>query len=199
MDAELQSHVAFHLTGKRHASGLEAVDPAALRPALLARYRDLSSLRYDYPLVFAESAGADESVQALSAVIDAILQQVARGEDGERVTRHVLRLERQLRAAAAGGTRGSLSTIWDATAERLGVRADALLRDSIARARAALKVDGALVDCDAMLPERRLEHVWGAVQQAKARAFRDNVHRLIQKLSDILGADLARSAEGRSA
>jgi hypothetical protein len=199
MDAELQSHVAFHLTGKRHAAGLDAVDPGALRPALFACYTDLTALRYDYPVVLASTQSADDCVYALSGLVDEILQQVARGDDSEQMTRHVLRLERQLRTLAAQGMQGSLSTLCDAAAERLGVHGDPSLRESLSRARTALKVDGELIDCDAGLPARFTEHVWKAVEEGKKRMFRDNVRRLIQKLSEILSADFARSADGRSA
>jgi len=49
MGPELQAHVAFHLTGKRMGAGLAALDGLDLRPGLLARYGDLTQLRYDFP------------------------------------------------------------------------------------------------------------------------------------------------------
>ncbi len=199
MEAELQSQVAFHLTGGRPAAGLEAVEPLALRPALLARYRDLAALRYDFPLVLVDRGADADRVLALSGQVDRLLQDIARGDDAERVTRHVLRLERQLRVLLAEGAEGLLSSLWDKAAERLGVCDDALLRDSLGRARSALKIDGALVDCDAALPVRLLAHTWQVVQDAKAARFRTTVGRLIQKLSDILRADFNRSDAGRSA
>jgi len=199
MEAELQSQVAFHLTGRRAAAGLEAVDSLALRPALLARYRDLTALRYDFPLVLVDRDANGDRVQALSGLVDRLLQDIARGDDAERVTRHVLRLERQLRVLLAERAEGLLSTLWDLAAERLGVRDDELLRDSLTRARRALKFDGALLDCDAALPARLVAHAWRVVQDAKAVRFRDTVARLIQKLSDILRADFNRSDAGRSA
>ena len=116
MEAELQSQVAFHLTGKRPAAGLEAVDSLALRPALLARYRDLTALRYDFPLVLVDGGADGDRVQALSGLVDRLLQDIARGDDAERVTRHVLRLERQLRVLLAEGVEGSLSALWDMAA-----------------------------------------------------------------------------------
>lgn len=198
MQADLQSQVAFHLTGSRRA-GLEAVDLLALRPALLARYRDLTLLRYDFPLVLVDGGPDGESVQALSGVIDRLLQDVARGDDAERVTRHVLRLERQLRSLQAEGAEGSLTDLWDKAAKRLGVHDDDALRDSLSRARDALHVDGALFDCNAALPAHLLAHSWRRVQQAKAARFRGTAAHLIQKLSDILRADYVRSDAGRSA
>src|ERR1700693_1469040 len=173
MEVELQSQLAFHLTGRRPGADLCAVDPLALRPALLARYRDLTTLRYDFPVALVENAPDDTYVRALSGILDGILHEVAQGEDGERVTRHVLRLEQQVRALSAEGTRGSLSALWEAAAGRRGVRADPLLADSLARARASLKVEGELLDCDAALPYRLVKHAWSAGQGQTALGLRD--------------------------
>ena len=40
MEADLQAHVAFFLSGKANTPNLEAIDQLNLRPALLAGYRD---------------------------------------------------------------------------------------------------------------------------------------------------------------
>ena len=199
MEAELQSQVAFHLTGRRPAAGLEPVDPAALRPALLAGYQDLAALRYDFPLVLVDGGLEDDRVQALSGLVDRLFQDIALGDDAERVTRHVLRLEKQLRRMLAEGAEGPLSMLWVMAEKRLGVRDDELLRDSLGLARGKLKIDGALVDCDAKMPGRLLAHVWRGVHEAKAARFRGTVDRLIQELSDVLRADYNRSDAGRSA
>jgi hypothetical protein len=199
MDVALQSQVAFHLTGRRPEGDVAQVEPLELRPALLARYRDLTALRYDFPVVAVENEAGDGYVQALSGVVDGILREIAQGEDSERVTRHVLRVERQIRALAAAGMSGSLTALWNAAAERLGASDDASLRDSLTRARAVLRVDGEVLDCDAAMPARLARHAWNIAQQGKARSFSENVRRLIQRLSDIVGADFARSEAGRSA
>ena len=200
MQAELQEHVAFHLTGKRPAAGLEAVDDFDLRPALLARYRNLSELRYDFPLVLVRDAAADKScVQSLSAIIDGVAHAIAHDDDTDRVTNHLLRLERQIRAAVAAGASGWLSALWERAAKQLALHGDDQLKDSLARARAALKVDGEVVDCGKALPMNAVRHAWAAVQEQKARRFRADIGRLILKLSDILRADFVQSKAGRSA
>src|SRR5512144_3108660 len=113
MEVALQTHVAFHLTGKRSDASLGAVDPLDWRPALLARYRDLTRLRYDYPLVLVDG---DEPVQSLSAIVDRLVARGSQGEDGERVTKQLLALEQQIRALAAEGAAGTLSSLWDVAA-----------------------------------------------------------------------------------
>ena len=57
MDADLQAHIAFYLTGKRHSPNLLAIDGLKLKPALFAGYTDLTRLRYDFPLVLVKDVG----------------------------------------------------------------------------------------------------------------------------------------------
>ena len=199
MEAKLQAHIAFHLTGKRSGAGLDAIDGLDLRPALLAGYRDLTRLRYDFPLVLVRNGSNGTCVQSLSGVVDGVLHEIARGDGGERLTKHLLRLEQEIRALAAAGATGLLSALWDTAASRHAPRADDLLQDSLSRARAALKVDGDVVDCNEAMPPRLFMHAWTAVQEQKARRFHEYVSRLMLKLSDILRADFVRSAAGRSA
>ncbi len=198
MDAELQTHVAFHLTGRAPGAGLEPVDRLDLRPALLARYRDLSRLRYDYPLVLAESGAGKPFVAALSGIVDDILHGFAHDADAERMARHVLRLEREIRTLVAAGKSGSLATLWDEASRRLATSPDAALQKSLGRARAALAIDGKVVDCDAGLSGRLVGHAWRRVQREKERLFTAFVDRLCLSLSDILRADFVRSDAGRS-
>lgn len=195
MEAELQTHVAFHLTGKRPGASLDAVDPRELRPALFARYRDLTTLRYDYPLVL---ASADDPLQSLSALIDKLLAQVAQGDDAERVTRHVIALEQRIRARCGEGASGTLSAMWDDASSALGAGNDDV-RASLAKARKALDVDGELVDCDARAPARGVAHAFHASQTRKSQRFTAATNRLTQKLADLLRADFVRSDAGRSA
>jgi hypothetical protein len=196
MEAELQTHVAFHLTGKRPGAALDAVDPHELRPALFARYRDLTKLRYDYPLVL---ASGDDPVQALSAICDRVIATVAQGNDAERTTKQVLAIEQQVRALVSEGARGTLAALWDIAAARLGADADEPLRATAARARAALDADGDVVDCDGSTPARVVTHLFRASQARKAQRFAATAGRLIQQLSDLLRADFVRSDAGRSA
>ena len=200
MDIKLQEHVAFHLTGKRVGVALEAPEGLGLRPALLAPYKDLTALRYDFPLVLAKTDAADGCVRSLSAVIDGLLQEVApRGLDGERTRRHVLRLEREIRGLVAEGAKGPLSDLWETAGKLLTAKGGKELTASLARAQAALKVDGALIGCEPDMSARLLTHAWQIVQQTKTRAFKAEIERLIVKLTEVLRADFIRSDAGRSA
>lgn len=196
MDANAthSDRVAFYLTGRR-AEGLREV--GALRPALQARYRDLSSLRHDFPLVLATSGAV--VAPSLTALVDAALASVAKGTDAERTRRQVLRVEREVRVLLQQGVEGTLGKLWSEAVERLAPGRDASFAEAARRARAAIAVDGPLKRCDAALPARLLEHVWHDAQQRKLAALRERLVRLIQQLSDILRADFEHSGAGRNA
>jgi hypothetical protein len=86
MHADFPAQLAFHLTGKTLApmAAFEQV------PALLARYRDLAALRYDFPLVLAK----DGAVHRLSTLVDEALK------DRDAKTRAAaLRREREIRSS----------------------------------------------------------------------------------------------------
>jgi hypothetical protein len=196
MEADLQAHVAFFLTGKRSGDRLDAVDGLDLRPALFTGYRDLTKLRYDFPIVLVRDR--DAFVQSLSELVDGILNQVAKGDDGERIRKHVLRLEQEIRKLVSGGARGLLSSLWTEAAGPLA-SADKLVADSLARARSGLKIDGEVMDCDEAMPARLVNHAWNMAQQKKAQKFGADITRLILRLSDILKAEFVNSDAGRSA
>ncbi len=199
MEAGHKDHVAFYLTGKRPSKGLDPIDKLDLRPALLAGYRNLTQLRYDYPLVLIDDSPVDSScVRSLSAIVDDVVREIAQGDDADRLTRHTLRLEQDIRESIAAGGNGSLSSLWDESAQRLIAQGDDRLKESLARAREALKVDGSVIDCDAATPARLFRHVWSVVQQSKSNSARDEIGKLIIKLSDILKVDFDHSEAGRS-
>lgn len=197
MDADLQSYVAFYLTGKVY-NPLDTVGELKLRPALFAGYRDLTRMRYDFPLVLVNPATNDRYVEPLSGLIDAILNKVAKGPDADRLRKHVLRLEQEIRAQVAVGVEGSFSQLWD-TAAPLVSGQDKTITGLLARARANLTTDGELVDCADNLAFHLVGHAWGITQTQRATRFEANIDRLILKLSDILQADFINSDAGKSA
>jgi hypothetical protein len=181
--AEHQRQMLFHLTGAFDGH-LEPVD-SAVRPALLARYSELASLRYDFPVVLVDDSANGAFVCSLTSVVDDVLQEVApRGAEGERVRRQVLHAESEIRKLVAEGARGLLTELWQRAAPNL------------ADVGARLKVDGELADCDHDLPRRLIEHAWQSVQRGKADGFHAEVNRLVQALSDILRAAFIHSEAG---
>ena len=200
MDAPVsfQDQLLFHTTGQLSGAGLTPVEGTGLRPALLAPYRDLARLRYDFPLVLIDEPGDDGCAVPLSAVVSRLAGDLApRGIEGERLRRHLLRVEREIRHAVLQGETGTLSGLWAEAAARAGAEADPVLARVLVQSRESLKVDGVLVDCDERLPARLLTQSWRHAQLAKARSFRATVDALMRRLSDIRRAAWVHSQAGQ--
>ena len=197
IEAQTVDPLVFYLTGKQPRSGKDAL--AGKRPALLAAYGDLTRLRYDFPLVLIDGKTDGAPVRSLSSVIDHLLQKIAPpGMESEQLRKMVLRIEREIRTLAAAGASGRLSELWDQVAANLE-KTDQAFGKSARIARAALDLDGAVLDCRADTANSVIAHLWSAVQEDKAQKFRAAASRLTVKLADILTADYLRSAAGRCA
>lgn len=198
MSAIAPDLMRFHLLRRP----IEADQPGTseLLPALLTPYRDLSSLRYDYPLVLTEDP---PYVHSLTDVVNRSLQAVAPpGVAGERLRQHVLRLEGALRRLVVRGRQGSLTKLWKLAARDLLSASDEAgadaLKASLEQAERALPVNGAVVDCDGELALHLLKHVWQAKQQQASHRVGKRIDELILRLTGILKADFLRSDDGRS-
>ena len=194
-----EAQVTFFLTGKRTEDTLRPIDANHLRPAALAAYRDLSRLRYDFPLVLIDDGASGPALEPLSGLVDAVLAAAPGAGEYTRLRAHALKIERELRTLLANGTAGRLHALIDAAATRLAPLPDTAFTESVQRLHAGMKVDGELVDCSTALPRQLLGHVWRRVQQGKGEALRADAERLIHRLDEILGADRAHSRAGRSA
>ena len=75
MAAKFQDQTLFHMTGKRAGEGLAPLT-ADFRPALLARYRDLARLRYDYPVLLLDRDDGSEYVESLSGLVDGLIAEI---------------------------------------------------------------------------------------------------------------------------
>ena len=198
MQAKPKDQLIFHATGKRQGDEVAPIAGLGLRPALLAPYRDLAALRHDFPLVLDGSGQGPEFVHPLSALVDTVLKDTApRGVEGERLRRHGLQLETEIRRAVAQGASGTLAELWDAAATRLGAREDETLEKVLAHAGSALRTDGAVLDCTPAMPARLLTHAWRKTRRDKSRLFHAELSRLVLKLSDILRAAFSHSQAGR--
>ncbi len=193
-----QSHLAFHLTGAVMGAGLHAIDESGLLPALLAPYRDLTSLRYDYPLVLLKDS-AEEPFASLASIIDQLVAKSASaGEDEARTRKHLVQLEREIRSMVAAGATGTLSTLWERAATRLAPSSDNPLADTFARSRSKLACDGQVVDCDRALPAMLMVRAWRFSEDLRARKMVAEIDRYKFKLWEILRAEFMRSDDGRA-
>jgi ferredoxin len=193
MDSHLRSQVVFHLTGRQPGEEASSGAVPGLRPALLAAYRHLDSLRYDFPVVF---CGGEDFVQSLSSVVDRALRKLApEGVPGEGMRRRVLKVEKEIRGQVAAGARGSLGELWDKATESLAEKADEAFVRDVRRVRDALGLDGEVAGCDAALPGRFMRHAWSVVRKERAKAGRERIERLVIRLGEILRADYMRSEQ----
>jgi hypothetical protein len=197
MKTRLEQQI-FHLTGRRQGDGLRGIDGLGLRPALLAPCRDLGALRHDFPLVLVDGREAADCARPLSSLVDDLLKDVApRGIDGERLRRHGLQLERNIRREVDAGAGGTLAELWETAASGLGAREGETLEQVLNYAAGSLHVEGEVVGCTQAMPARLLAHAWRATRNARARQFRSEVGRLTLMLSDILRAAFSHSQAGR--
>ncbi len=193
-----QEQQLFFSTGRRQGEGIDAIDGLGLRPALLAYYRDLPRLRYDFPLVLVDRGPEAGTIRSFSSIVDEMLHEIApRGMDGERLRKHVLRLEREVRTLLAGGGSGRMSELWSQAAPLVAVPGDPSATSVLTHIADKVQLDGALIDCDRGMPAHVLAHAWQAAQQRKGKAFRAIAERLVVKLSGILRAAFIHSAAGQ--
>ncbi len=194
----------LHLTGEKPHGDADGFGPLGLRPALFSAFMDLSLIRYGYPLVLIHGAGEDDLVLPLTEIMDGILIEIApRGIEGERMRRHLLGLEKEIRILVAGGRAESLTRLWDRAAAALLSGTDGEPRRSLAnsleQARENLRYDGEVVDCREETPARVLKHIWSVAQNNKDRKLRETIDTLALKLSHILQADFMKTEEAKSA
>jgi len=191
--ADPRAHVAFHLTGVCMEKGLESIEE--LRPALFASYRDLASLRYDFPVVLLRNPSETPFV-SLSGAVDAVFEKLnPAAADGERVRKILLRHEQAIRRLVASGTTGTLRQLWGLAQSKTE---DAAANEILTKGQTALTYDGRVLDFDATMCVRLFIRTWRFVQDRKIRRARAELDRLILKIKDILRADSAASDLART-
>ncbi|MCB8933357.1 MAG: ferredoxin [Fimbriimonadaceae bacterium] len=193
METDRQAQLTFHLTGRIDAPGVQPLQAGDLRPALFARFRDLTNLRYDFPLVLAPN-----EVLSLSELFDRALAGFPEDADRSQLVHHARAIELDVRTRVAGGAQGDLSELVQKSIARLVLERDEVFAKNAESLRAALGADGPVVDCDRAMPSRLFAHLWRAAHTRKGRALRAEVERLVLRLSEILRADFVRSEAGRS-
>ncbi len=202
-----QDQIAFYLTGRTSISGgaqssLEPFD-RSYHPALFARYGDLTSLRYDYPMVLNSQGDLDRALLSLSGLVDEAVESLADDPVRDRIARHGYELEREIRSELSSNTMATaaghndFAVLWESAAKRLAQK-DPNTVDSAKRLWAMFNANGELAHVDFAMPARVTKHVWNAVQGSKAKTFRKEIERLLLKLHGILKAELASSEEGRA-
>ena len=202
MSVELQDLINFHLTGQRRATAPD-LSETRFCPALLAPYRNLSELRYDFPLVLLDDEDSPAFADTLTGIINRLLRDIApQGNAGEQLRRHILRLESRIRELVENGAQGSLGELWQAAEKSLkaevGKAEREPLGDSLNTARFALRSSGVVVSCDDRLPERALAHAWRRHEHRRARGTLARLSALAIRLRNMLRVDDLKTSNSRT-
>ena len=203
MSTAMHEMINFHLTGKRDSNDAAEVPATDDYPALLAPYRELAELRYDFPLILLDDPDTLAIADTLTGIINRLLRDLApAGSAGEQLRQHVLRLEARMRKLVADGFDASLLELWQHAGKLLLAECDAaeaeLLENSLAAARFALRTDGRVVDCDSHLPVRLLEHAWAKSEARRAGTSQQKILSLVIRLRNILKVDDLKNGGSRT-
>jgi hypothetical protein len=203
MSAELQDLINFHLTGQHRQSEGNDARLAAIVPALLATYRDLTELRYDFPMVLLDDATSPAYVDSLSGIISRLLRDIApHGNTGEQLRQNVLKLETQMRKLVADGYSGSIEEAWKKAEKSLLTKSrkqdKEQLRNNLSTARFALKTGGEVVDCDDRLPTRVITSAWNRNELQRARETLGKITVLAIRMRDMLRVDDLKTDNSRT-
>lgn len=197
-DEGLKDLLRIHLTEPDRVR-LET-EPANLTPALLGPYCELEDVRHDFPVVLVED-DADAPVVPLATIIDRFMEKAApAGTEGERLRRHVYRLEALIKRLDGRKPGRRLSELWSqASSKMLSQSADREhLHASLDVAVRTLAHDGRLLSCDARTTRRIFEHVWEPLLLERSVREREVVDGLIARLSEVLESESARSPKSSS-
>jgi len=202
--AEAKSRLlGFHLYGRRQSDEVPRRDGRLPMPASLHPYRDLSLHRYDYPLCISDSH-SDDPVRSLSGVIDGLVEAVAEeGDEGERLKRHVYRLESVIKSFADRAPGIALSEAWERSADELLASAQLssdkkdILQRNLAKARQALDWDGEVFPCGEEIPDQLFTAALVAYWRERCSGFREELGTVIRQLQDILIVDFENSPDAK--
>ncbi len=148
-----RTNAVFHMTGNRAGDGLAPVDvgsPATGAPRPLPR-PGAAALRLPARAGPKPRRAASTPTRYRASSTRCCTLLAPRGIEGERLRKHVLRLEREMRTMVAAGANGTLSELWARAAERLSAGVDETVAQVLAQAGGSLPVDGEVADCDPAL------------------------------------------------
>jgi hypothetical protein len=199
MNTSIRELVAFHLAGRTAKDSSAQSAGPNLWPALMRRYRDLSTIRHDWPVVLVEK-GPGAGVESLSHLVNGFLKREALPDlAGERLRRQVLRLEMEIRSLLFQKQKGSLSQLWQVAAANLAAQPHVTeeekqsLAANLQRARKALAVDGELIGCKEDAADQVARHLWRRHTQARNRRVQEQLRELRVRLAHVLESDRMKS------
>ena len=174
--------------------------PPDLSPALLGPYRELETIRYDFPVVLVEDS-TETPILPLATVLDEVLERAAPADiEVERLRRQIYRLETSIKRLVKKYPGRRLSELWSLASKELVRQSENpdRLRPSLKAAAEALVHDGPLLTCGTLSTRQIFEHTWQPLQSERAVREREIVDELIARLSEVLESERARSPKSTS-
>jgi len=197
----LRALLQFHLHGHR-------VTPATtfrVWPALLHPFRDLRSIRHEYPLLIPGPDGRDEA-QPLTTRIDNIVNESGLdGDPRERLRRHAYQFEAALKDALAGDTIAELQELAARVREQMLANSTmeeprkVVLNSDLDLIIASLPDHTYVANCSSAIPLRLYRSVGRQYWSLHCEPFRIELEKLVHRLAGILRADAEHKPEARSA
>lgn len=203
-DGRLKQLLRIHLGPPELPQTPDTESAAVLTPALFSAYRELGTLRYDFPVVLLEP-GVERVAVPLCGLIDGLVDAHAQeGSAGERYRRDLYQLERAIKDLVADGEERPLKALWTEAANRCYAqtadeRRRKKLRANLQLARSELAEDGIVAGCDGQIARRFFRHAWQRIQTEQDLHARETLDELIAELTAIVDADRMRSARATSA
>ncbi len=182
------------------AAGDGSAETVGLHSALLAEFRQLHTLRYDFPLVLCDTPTGPE-VHSLCGMFNQMLSAIApRDSSGEELRQFGLQLEQRIREAQFAQPPQPFSEVWNKAATALQ-KADAddhapALLEKLQLSRPG---DGLLVDCTEEAPSTLIAALWRSEFMLRMQGTHHQIRRLIEGLEGLLRSAELNSPQGRSA
>jgi len=195
-------HFVLSVKGTKDDSNTFARDN--LIPVLLHAYRDLSRIRYDYPVVLINN-NPGKPVLSLTAIINEILSNIAGDAyEKEKIRQFLFGLESEIKKSIKDKKITNLSEIWDFSAKVLiekKYKKDKKDKDDLEEnlnyAKSLLRYDGEILNCERETSFKMISHLWENSNGIKYLEIINKLKILKIGLSDILKVDLLKTTSGK--
>ncbi|MCB2153260.1 ferredoxin [bacterium] len=191
----------FFLNRRRPDSQADASLPV---PALLRPFRDLDSLRHEFPFCVKPTCEQPVAETLMQLVDQAIEGTGEEGDAAERLTRHFHQLEWSIKQLDGNNPGSPMDKLLDPAIERvmsatkLPEAKSQQLRADLEIARRALRGAGDVLPCNADAARRLMAAAFSADWHARTAQWKDELAEIIVGLENLLSADESQSANAAS-
>lgn len=197
----LRALLQFHLHGNREPSKTSS----RVWPALLHPFRDMRSIRHEYPVLIPGTGGVDDAQPLISRIDEIVNQSGLEGDPRERMRRHAYQFEAALKDALAGDLFADLKELSIKVSKQMLESSSmedarkAVLRSDLDLIIARLPDSTYVADCSQDIPARLYRGVGRQFWTRHCEQFRTDLEQLSHRLGGILRANAEHKPEARSA